>query len=244
MAFAHMELFSLELMMNTCVNVVLPDIGNLREARVVTLLHGLSDNASGWCRYTACERYAKEKNLVLIMPEVQRSFYMDCARGLPYYTYISQELPRNMERIFSLSSRREDHYIMGLSMGGFGALKCALNHPETYAGAAAFSAVTDLRDFFSSYPQVLFPGEIQSILGESLQIPENSDLVRLLKKNQPLPPIYLSCGEQDLLYGSVCRFEKALTAAGVSHRFDHRPGDHTWDFWDQSLRDALQWFLK
>lgn len=243
MAFAHLELFSQTLMMNTCINVVLPDVGCLREAKVITLLHGLSDNASGWCRYTCCERYAKERGLVLIMPEVQRSFYMDCAMGLPYYQYISRELPENMARIFGLSRKKEHNYIMGLSMGGFGALKCAFNHPEAYAGVAAFSPVTDLKDFYTSYPQVMFPGEARAILGDAGEVPENSDLFRLLK-NQALPPVYLSCGEQDLLYGGACRLDRRLTENGAVHRFDHRPGDHTWDFWDQSFKDALDFFLK
>lgn len=243
MAFAHMELYSQSLMMNTCVNVVLPDVSQPHSCRVVTLLHGLSDNASGWMRFTACERYAREKNLVLIMPEVQRSFYMDCAAGLPYFTYISRELPETMGRLFGLSDRWEQNYIMGLSMGGFGALRCALKNPQNYAGAAAFSAVTDLGSFFETYPQVLFPDEPRAILGDNLQVPREADLLQLMAVPQDFPPIYLSCGEQDLLYGGVCRLEQAMTRAGIPHRFDHRSGDHTWEFWDQSLRDALSWLM-
>ena len=61
------------------------------------------------------------------------------------------------------------------------------------------------------------------------------------KKN--LPPIYLSCGEQDGLYAANCRLDEHLKSLGIAHRFDHWPGAHTWDFWDTSLRAALAYFF-
>ena len=75
--------------MNTSLEVVLPDGGKLRDAPVVYLLHGLSDNCTGWTRYTAIERYARDKGAAVVMPEVQRSFYTDMALAVDYFTYVS-----------------------------------------------------------------------------------------------------------------------------------------------------------
>ncbi len=144
MAHLRCDVYSAILGMSTSLEVILPDEGRLKDAPVIYLLHGLSDNCTGWCRYTAVERYARNRGAAVIMPEVQRSFYMDMAMGLDYFTYVQQELPQICGRMFGLTARREKNFIMGLSMGGYGALKCALANPRQYAGCAAFSAVIEV----------------------------------------------------------------------------------------------------
>ena len=74
MAFLHCELFSDALGMATAVNVILPDKGALGDAATVLILHGLSDNCTGWTRYTSVERYARERGLAVIMPECSAAF--------------------------------------------------------------------------------------------------------------------------------------------------------------------------
>ena len=93
MAFLHCEIASESLRMATAVDVILPDKGELSEVKTLYLLHGLTDDCTGWTRYTAVERYARERGLAVVLPEVQRSFYTDMAYGLPYFTYVSEELP-------------------------------------------------------------------------------------------------------------------------------------------------------
>ena len=145
MAFLRCEIASESLRMATAVDVILPDKGDLSEVKTLYLLHGLTDDCTGWTRYTAVERYARERGLAVVLPEVQRSFYTDMAYGLPYFTYVSEELPAVCRRMFGLGAAREQNYIFGLSMGGYGAMKCALTYPGRYAGAASFSGVCDLR---------------------------------------------------------------------------------------------------
>lgn len=238
MAFARVEYYSRALEMTTSFQAVLPDEGDMKDAKVVYLLHGLSDNCTCWMRYSSCERYAKERGVALIMPEVQRSYYIDGVYGLNYFTYVSQELPQAVHRMFGLSLEREKSYVMGLSMGGFGALKCALTYPENYAGCGSFSGVTDL--------DATRPGssmrswEFDALLGEGKRAGQDNDLFALAQKKN-LPPIYLSCGEQDRLYPMNVRFAEHLKMCKANYRFDHRPGDHTWDFWDRSIQDCMDW---
>ena len=145
MTYLRCDFSSKSLEMCTSFIALLPEDVPLGDAPVIYLLHGLSDNCTGWTRLTGVERYAREHNAAVIMPEVQRSFYADMALGLRYFTYISQELPAFCRRTFGLSAARERNFVMGLSMGGYGALKCALTAPERYAGCGAFSSVTDIR---------------------------------------------------------------------------------------------------
>lgn len=238
MAFARVEYYSRALEMTTSFQAVLPDEGDMKDAKVVYLLHGLSDNCTCWMRYSSCERYAKERGVALIMPEVQRSYYIDGVYGLNYFTYVSQELPQAVHRMFGLSLEREKNYVMGLSMGGFGALKCALTYPEHYAGCGCFSGVTDLDATRPGSPMRSW--EFDALLGEGKQAGQDNDLFALAQKKN-LPPIYLSCGEQDRLYPMNVRFAEHLKTCKADYRFDHRPGDHTWDFWDRSIQDCMDW---
>lgn len=243
MALLRVEYSSRVLEMNTSFQVFLPDEGKLSETRVVYLLHGLTDNCTGWTRYTACERYARERGVAIVIPEVQRSFYIDGVYGLNYFTYVSRELPKVCQRMFGFRARREFNYVMGLSMGGYGALKCALTYPESYAGCGSFSGVTDLRDYVARPAVSIHSRELTALLGPGHRICPENDLFSLAEQVTDPPAIYLSCGEQDPLYPANCAFRDKLSALGIRHCFDHRPGSHSWEFWDQSLRDCFDYFF-
>ena len=179
MAFLRCDYHSTLLDMSTSFIASLPDSVYLDKAPVLYLLHGLSDNCTGWSRYTRVDRYAYDHQVAVIMPEVQRSFYTDMAMGMEYFSYITEELPAFCRHTFGLSRERELNYVAGLSMGGYGALKCALKRPESYAACAAFSSVTD------------YPGraaradererrEIRAIVGPDGIVPEDVDLFAIL----------------------------------------------------------------
>ena len=241
MAHLHCDFGSECLKMNTAINVVLPEKTDLRTVRVVYLFHGLMDNCSGWYRYSSVERYARLHNVALVTPEVQRSFYTDMALGVDYFRYVSRELPEVCRGFFGFSPEREKNYVMGLSMGGFGALKCALTHPERYAGCGSFSGVTDLEGLRKLPSPPLHSWEFDALLGAGQPAGAENDLFALAGQAARRMPVYLSCGEQDRLYPMNAAFASHLQALGANCRFDHRPGGHTWDFWDRSLQDCMNW---
>src|SRR5262249_36404389 len=111
---------------------------------VLYLLHGMSDDHTVWQRRTSIERYVTRLNLAVVMPAVQRSFYTDTQTGQRYWTFISEEVPAVARAYFPLSELREETYVAGLSMGGYGAFKLALTYPERYAAAASLSGALDV----------------------------------------------------------------------------------------------------
>ncbi len=245
MAYIRCDLRSESMKMTTSLVAILPEDIPVSEARVVFLLHGLSDNCTGWTRYTAVERYARENRLAVIMPEVQRSFYTDMIYGLQYFRYIQQELPQLCNHLFGVTLAPEKSYIMGLSMGGYGALKCTLQNPSRYAGCGAFSAVTDLPKWFLQEDEVS-SSEKTAIFGLQRQIPAECDLYSLLEKTDAdcLPTIYLVCGEQDGLYSDNVRFAQALQARHPETVFEHWCGLHEWAVWDRAVARAFAVLLK
>lgn len=217
--------------------------------KVLYLLHGLGDNCAAWCRYTAIERYARDKGLAVIMPEVQRSFYHDMVHGPDYFTYVSEELPALCGAMFGISTRREDTYIAGLSMGGYGALKCGLTHPGRYAGCASFSGAVDLVGVMAEHSEnEALSEEFKAVLGTGLQIRDGDNLMVLAEAVSRLPraqqpAVYITCGTEDFLYEGNQRFKAHLETLPLDFTFVEWPGEHEWGFWDVSVAKALEFFL-
>lgn len=246
MAFFNGSVRSSVLEMWTGLAVCLPfDIADADREKtpVVYLLHGQSDDHTSWLRNTSADRYAADRHMALVIPEVQRSYYADMAYGLAYRTYITEELPGIVERLFGLTPDRERTFVAGLSMGGHGALKCALGHPGQYAACAAFSSVTDTARRAEWMPE----GEVISVWGDGVK-PEE-DIFRLAESCAALPPperprIYMSCGREDHLLDHNEKFHRHLEDLGIKHTYETWSGSHEWGFWDQSLPKALDFFLE
>src|SRR3954463_9504927 len=157
MAFLDVHCFSDALGLSVSFYVLLPQqttrqiglAGGEKRAQYPTLylLHGLSDDHTIWMRRTSIERYAAAKNIAVVMPAVARSFYQDMASGARYWTFVSEELPALCQQFFPLSPAREDNFVAGLSMGGYGALRLGLARPEKFAAAASLSGALDIVRF-------------------------------------------------------------------------------------------------
>ena len=125
-------------------------------------------------------------------------------------------------------------------MGGYGAMKLALTHPDRFAAAATLSGALDL-DELSSRPERV--GLFDRITGET--IPDDADVFKLLDAADvdALPRIHVSTGTEDspgLVKGNR-RFVAALEAKGVDVTSDFRPGEHVWQLWDDLLPEVIDW---
>jgi putative tributyrin esterase len=246
MAVLTCDFFSESLMVGTSVTVVLPQeteeqIGLLDQRRpgpppVLYLLHGLSDDHTAWMRYTSIERYAAARGLAVVMPAAGRSFYADEAHGHRYWTYVSEELPRVVGQFFNVSQEPSDTFVAGLSMGGYGALKLVLTHPDRFGAAACLSGALDL-------VAVAQDSERDEVMGRVFDhaVQPSDDLFALVESAEGVPPLHVSCGTEDWLYASSRRFAEAAEAAGVDVTTDFRPGDHVWSLWDAVIQDVIAW---
>lgn len=246
MAFIRADFFSKELEMNTSIQVIMPDDVDNSKVNVLYLLHGLSDNCTGWYRLTSIERYANEYKLAVVMPEVQRSYYIDMKYGLNYFQYVSKELIQTVGKMFNFPTDREHTFVAGLSMGGYGALKCALTRPEQYRACAAFSAVCDIQNTIDNAMPAARLDELRAILGMDLKIDDCNNLYKLAEKTnkaEQKPGVFMTCGTDDMLYPQNIELKKHLEGLSYNYEFNEWKGDHTWDFWDKSIQLALNFFL-
>jgi putative tributyrin esterase len=202
------------------------------------LLHGLSDDHTAWTRYTSIERYAAEAGLAVVMPAVAQSFYTDEAHGLAYWQFVSEELPEVVGSFFRVTDDPGRTFVAGLSMGGYGALKLALSHPDRFGGAASLSGALDVRALRDRWERAdLF----RRVFGDR-GIGPGHDLEALLDAAPHVPPLYIGCGtdEHELLPANERLAERAR-ARGAEVTTDFRPGEHEWGLWDAQIPEVLDW---
>ena len=251
MALVRCDFFSEVLEVGTSMTVLLPEAGEgqigvptgaptdqeTAASRCSTCCTGSATTATAWLRYTSIERYAGPLGLAVVMPEVQRSFYADEAHGAGFWTFLSEELPSVVESFFRVSPRRDDTFVAGLSMGGYGALKWAC---ATRTGSPPRRARRGARC------RALWCGRARGALRPGLRRAgrPGGRPVRAARRrptSTALPSLYVGCGTEDELFDGSVRFVDAAVADGVDVHVDFRPGEHEWGLWDAIIRDVLAW---
>lgn len=252
MALINIKFASEVLGRATDINVILPQkstqgqIGIQNKAgdgkyKTLLLLHGLSDDNSIWQRHTSIDRYAVEAGVAVVMPSADRSFYTDMKYGDRYYTYISDEVLRIAREFLPLSDKREDNFIAGNSMGGYGALKIALRNPDKFAAVAGLSAATDIERTMAAHA----PDLRECVFGQG-KIEDTEDLFYLAKECDKLevkPRIFMGVGFEDFLYEDNIKFRDALNKLHYDFTYRESKGGHGWDFWDEYIQYVLKWML-
>jgi putative tributyrin esterase len=257
MILNEVNFFSETLGMRSSMYVLLPQhqllVGAKRKPkyRTLYLLHGHSDDHTAWMRWSSIEKYAQGLNLAVVMPAVHLSFYSDMAYGGKYWQFVSEEVPALVRDTFPVSSDRKDNFVAGLSMGGYGAFKLALTHPDRYAAAASLSGAVDIREVVREkrndpLNKAWLVG-MRNVFGDLKKVPNSQhDLFTLAKKvakGKVKPRLFQCCGTEDFLYPDNVRFRDAVHKLPLDLTYEEGPGEHNWTFWDQMIQDVLAWKL-
>lgn len=258
MILNEVRFFSETLGLMSTIHVLLPqrtmaDAQHKRtpKYRTLYLLHGHSDDHTAWQRYTSIERYAEGLHLAVVMPAVNLSFYNDMAHGLKYWQFISEEVPVLVRDMFPLSSARKDNFVAGLSMGGYGAFKLALTHPDRFAAAASLSGATDINEVVKPVRNdpnsKAWIAEMRTVFGDLRKVPgSRNDLFALARKaaRAPVRPrLYQCCGTEDFLYDDNIRFRDHVRKLPLDLTYEEGPGEHNWEYWDEMIQHVLRWMF-
>jgi len=165
-----------------------------------------------------------------------------------YFSYITEELPAWLEATFRISSTRENTFVAGLSMGGYGAFKAAFLRPDLYAAACSLSGVLALNIFFAPPDKVENPAlmhEFDMIFGglEGLSGSMHDPMTWLKNAalgSAPLPRLYAACGLEDDLLPLNRLFAQAAAQAGVPLQYEEEPGGHDWIYWQRQIEKFIQ----
>lgn len=239
------------------INVILPDEGGIKDKddkfAVIYLLHGYTDDYSKWLRMTNVERYAMESGYAIVMPDAGKSFYTDMVHGDPYFTYITEEIPKKIGEWFPITSDPDLTFIAGISMGGYGAMKIALTYPERFKAAGSFSGALVMAQIMAmKLDESVAPWmkrleiDLPLVYGENADINGTKhDLFALITKNKAaklqIPKLYASCGIEDFLVEGTRAFKQALDAYEIPCKYSERPGAHGWEFWEEDIQLFMAW---
>ena len=210
-------------------------------------LHGMGNGCTALARWTNLERAADGRGLAVFMPEGALGWYTDMKEGSRYYTYVTEELPLICRRLFPrLSRAREDTFVAGISMGGYGALRCALGRPDLYAAAGLFAGDYEVLSFLRDGEAVRRePDLFSSIFGtlDECRGSENDpfDLVRRRKDDPVKLPVFQCCGTRDTLYGSNLEMRDALRRNGWDVTWSEGDAAHDFAYWDRELEPFFGW---
>jgi putative tributyrin esterase len=253
MALIRLDHVSESVGINLPLNIIVPDpiqvrSAPLRERKVLYLLHGLSDDASAWQRYTSIETMAAAYELVVVMPSAGRSFYTDQPNGQRYFTYLTEELPRYLQDLFGIAPQRENTLIAGVSMGGYGAFKAAFRYPERYAAAASLSGVLSL-EILRTLPDDPRQAEFVHIFGDLHKLPGSEHdpqtwIKKAAKRADSLPRLYLTSARQEDIYPLGLHFVGICREYGIEIDYHEADGKHDWFFWERQIQRFLEAVLK
>ena len=244
---------------NTNVQFMIPD-DKEGPYKIVYLLHGIHGGHSSWVNNSMLPVYGKKYNAIFVMPEVGRSFYTDLKYGRKYFTFINEELPVICRKVFNVSTRYEDTAVMGLSMGGYGALRFALSKPGQYSFCAAISPAClyfkhVLKALSKDTSEYLKSGieaeetlkDLYAIYGDSFEYVPEYDVLELVKNypaDKPKPKIYTTCGTEDSLLKENHKFRDDMKETNFDFTYEEWKGDHDWDFFNEGLKKSLEFWVK
>jgi S-formylglutathione hydrolase FrmB len=253
MAVIKMNFLSRSLGVQTNVTICLPsfsfaDIMNGRDEvyvpgmkyQVLWLLHGGSGDDSDYLNFSNITRYADNNKIAVVMPSDYNMSYEDNEYG-NFMTFIAEELPKMCRAIFPFSDKREDNFIGGLSMGSGGCQKIAMRYPEQYAAVlamsgGAFAIETPAHKLNTGMPM---PPHKEGVTEENREL-----AIKNVQEGKLLPKIFMTWGDKDFVREGQIESTKFLRDVGYDVFDEEVPGyGHEWDFWDLTLRKALNEWL-
>lgn len=264
MALIHLNIRSWCLNTNTDVGIILPSIREGVDAKeyytsgkkypVLWLLHGTLGCYNDYLRRTNIELYAAENDLIVVMPSAINSNYSNWTQMTPpfrMFDFLTEELMPIIYGWFPASSKREDNFICGLSMGARGASKFAFNHPDKFAGCSCMSGVpTDIEKVIADgkdnhfYAREMVTVDQAGGLEKYLNSYENVwKKVKEVAEMECPPKFYFCCGKEDGVYPNWKHFEEYANKVGLQATFEELEGyAHEWRFWELELQKTLQFF--
>ncbi len=255
MAIMTVNFLSKELFRTVTMNVILP-VDKLildpnqkveqKPFKTLYLLHGLLGNHTDWISGTRIQRWAEEKNLAVVMPGGENGFYLDqVGIGRNYGKFIGEELVEMTRKMFPLSDKREDTFIGGLSMGGFGAMRNGLKYADTFGYIISLSGALHILEDPADTKTGTIGGEESSFgnLEEAKTTDRNPKWIldQFEVGDKKLPSVFLACGTEDSLIYTNRLYKRYLEEKNENLKYIEKEGNHNWDFWDEMIKEALDW---
>jgi S-formylglutathione hydrolase FrmB len=226
---------------------------------VVYLLHGYTDDNTGWLQFGEINRYADKAiadgtipPMIIVMPNGGVSWYINSYDGKEKYEdFFIKEFMPSVEKTFRIKSEKKYRGIAGLSMGGYGSLLYSLKYPDLFAAAAPLSAAIYNDERLAGFPDDRYDGVFGQLYGRGLKgkdrLSKNwyDNSVLSIVENKSADDLkkvryWIDCGDDDLLTKGNSLLHIMLLDKKVPHEYRVRDGGHSWTYWRTGITDALK----
>jgi S-formylglutathione hydrolase FrmB len=262
MAMATMNFYAKSLRRFTTFNIIIPsdkiylnskdEPEKEKPYKTLYLLHGLLNGYNVWDSYSNIQSLANDYNLCIVMPAGENKFYVDSDFTDEYHCkFIGEELIKFTRRTFNLSDKREDTFIGGYSMGGYGALVVAFNYPDTFSKVIGLSAGLNMDMILESddtkkslftrkqYATIFGVDNVEDVIGSRWDC--KYMIKKLIDDKKQIPDIFLACGESDFLYKHNLDFKDYLINLGCNIKWRAGCGEHNWEYWNKEIKEGIEW---
>lgn len=229
------------------VNIVLPETPS---GKWLLLLHGYGGDKDEWLIKSPVADFVDKYGITLILPSCGNGYYEDTQEPMGHF--LGEELPAFVCKHFSLSDCREDTYICGVSMGGFGALLIGSRYSNVYGKIASFGGAFIIHAVATGNPGVLGNADVnyfRRVFGDFSTL-EGSELDPLVQakhaaEENRMSPVCLICGTADVLHQSNQKIFTELRYVGSAIKLiSIERGKHDWITWNSYIESVLQWLQK
>lgn len=219
---------------------------------VLWLLHGSSGDNDCWVRFTRIESWAEQYKIAVIMPDCRLSAYCDMKKGPGYFTFVTEELPAACRKLFPILEGRQNNFIGGLSMGGYGAMKIGLRLADRYSLILNLSGGVDrvsqvnravrenkLTGLHNLEALRATFGDLSAIEGSENDV--FALALELARSGRPKPKIFTSIGTRDPHWDEVVRLRSILIKNDYDLHWEQGPYVHDWECWNHYIERAMSW---
>lgn len=223
---------------------ILPKVEPSEKLPVFYFLHGANSDPAQVMASSPITNLAIEERLIVVLPNAEFSYYTNARHKwhARWEDAITQELRRDVESRFPVLIGREHTGIAGLSMGGYGAIKLTLKHPEEYGFAGSMSGALDITEREPSWRRLQQTARLWRVFGTPAEFRHDEDVFELMHRSSSLQQVdwFVSCGEKDSLYPVNVRFAKRMEERGVPLHLRSTSGGHDWGTWDAVMPELFR----
>lgn len=229
-----------------------------RRYPVLYLLHGYTDDETGWTQFGEVKAIADQQlkamemtSMIIAMPDGGVSWYINSADGkVKYEDFFIKEFIPHIDATLRTRAEKGFRGIAGLSMGGHGTMIMAIKYPNLFAVAAPLSAGIFTRDELLNMPDENWDNVFGPPYGKNKGEARVTDH---LNKNWILSLVndattddlkkvkyYIDCGDKDFLIKGNMELHSILIDKKVPHEFRVRDGVHNWEYWRTALPEVFR----
>ena len=219
--------------------IIVPSQRGDERLPVLYLLHGANSSPEEIMERSAVAQLAAIEHLAVVIPDGQYSYYTNAKhnRNARWEDAITRDLMEDVQSRFPVLTGREHTGIAGISMGGYGAAKLSLKHPDLYGFTGSMSGALDITRRPASLRRCGQTWRIWTIFGLRRSTRRDEDVFDLLRNSKQLPQTtwFISSGKSDPLHDVGERFGHQMRQHGMEPNFITTQGGHDWQSWNAAL---------